>query len=44
LNLINHAQFYGAGGVNGLIGSPSFGQVVAAAPPRLFQIAMKVTF
>jgi hypothetical protein len=43
-NVVNHAQFYGAGGVNGLIGSPSFGQVVAAAPPRLLQGALKLTF
>jgi hypothetical protein len=40
----NHAQFYGAGSVDGNISSPLFGQVVSAAPPRQIQIAAKITF
>jgi len=40
----NHAQFYGPSAVQGNIGSATFGQVVSAAPPRLFQIASKLVF
>jgi hypothetical protein len=43
-NSFNHAQFYGPGAVNGIIGNSGFGQVVSAAPPRLVQLAAKLNF
>ena len=43
-NIFNHAQFYGAAAVNGNITSSSFGQVVAAAAPRLVQVAARFAF
>jgi hypothetical protein len=43
-NTFNHAQFFGAGAVNGIIGTSSFGDVVSADPPRLVQVAAKLTF
>ena len=43
-NIFNHAQFYGPQAVQGNIGSGDFGQVISAAPPRLFQIAAKIAF
>jgi hypothetical protein len=43
-NLFNHAQFYGAGAVDGNIASPTFGQIISAAPPRLVQLAVKFFF
>jgi hypothetical protein len=43
-NVFNHPHFYGAGAVDGNITSPTFGQIIAAASPRLIQIAAKYTF
>lgn len=44
-NLFNHAQFYGAGAVDGEVNNdPHFGQVVSAASPRLMQLATKFSF
>ncbi len=43
-NTLNHAQFFGPAAVNGEITSGAFGQVVSAAPPRLVQAALKLTF
>jgi hypothetical protein len=43
-NAFNHAQFYGPAAVNGNISSANFGQVVAAAPPRLVQLTAKFGF
>jgi hypothetical protein len=43
-NTFNHAQFFGAGAVNGVIGTSSFGDVVSADSPRLVQIAAKFVF
>jgi hypothetical protein len=43
-NVFNHAQFYGAGAVDGNVASPTFGQIITAAPPRLVQIAAKFLF
>ncbi len=43
-NVFNHAQFYGPTSVNGNIGSPNFGQVVSAAPPRILQLGAKFYF
>ncbi len=37
-------QFFGAASVNGNISSPSFGQVVGAAAPRVVQVAAKFRF
>jgi Carboxypeptidase regulatory-like domain len=43
-NVFNHAQFYGAGAVDGNISSPGFGEVVSAAAPRILQVAAKFHF
>ncbi len=43
-NAFNHAQFYGPASVNGNINSPTFGEVVSAAAPRLMQAAVKFIF
>ena len=43
-NVFNHAQFYGAGAVNGNISSSSFGSVLSAAAPRILQAAAKFYF
>lgn len=43
-NVFNHAEFNGPSSVDGNIGSSTFGQVIAAAPPRILQAAMKFNF
>ncbi len=43
-NTFNHTQFFGPMSVDGDISSNLFGQVVRAAPPRLMQLAVKLTF
>ncbi len=43
-NVFNHAQFFGPQAVNGNIGSPTFGYVVNADPPRLIQLGAKFLF
>jgi hypothetical protein len=43
-NAFNHAQFYGPASVDGEVNDPHFGQLVAAASPRLLQVAMKFVF
>jgi hypothetical protein len=43
-NTFNHAQFFGPASVQGNIDSALFGQVIKAQPPRLLQIALKLTF
>lgn len=43
-NVFNHTQFFGPQAVNGNFSSPSFGELVKAAPPRLMQLAVKFTF
>lgn len=43
-NSFNHAEFFGAGAVNGVSGTSSFGRVVAAGSPRLIQLAAKLFF
>jgi hypothetical protein len=43
-NVFNTPQFYGAGSVDGNIVSPTFGNIVSAAAPRLVQLAAKFTF
>jgi hypothetical protein len=43
-NVFNHAQFFGAGAVDGNIDSSTFGQVLNAGPPRLLQVGAKFSF
>lgn len=43
-NVFNHAQFFGPLAVDGNIASPTFGQVVSAAAPRLVQLGAKFFF
>jgi hypothetical protein len=43
-NTFNHAQFFGPASVDGDRDSETFGQVIKAAPPRLVQLAAKITF
>jgi hypothetical protein len=43
-NVFNTAQFYGPATVDGTIQSPTFGQIIGAAPPRLMQIGVKYRF
>ncbi len=43
-NTFNRAQFFGPAAVNGDKSSSLFGGVVNAAPPRLMQAAVKLTF
>ncbi|HEV3215261.1 MAG TPA: TonB-dependent receptor [Vicinamibacterales bacterium] len=43
-NVFNHPQFVGAGAVDGNVASPTFGQIIGAAAPRLVQIAAKFAF
>ena len=44
-NAFNHAQFYGAGSVDGEVNdTQTFGRVIGAADPRLIQVAAKFTF
>ncbi|HLJ51164.1 MAG TPA: carboxypeptidase regulatory-like domain-containing protein [Bryobacteraceae bacterium] len=43
-NTFNHAQFFGPAAVDGGVDTSLFGQVVSAAPPRLVQAAVKISF
>ncbi|HKV04813.1 MAG TPA: carboxypeptidase-like regulatory domain-containing protein [Candidatus Acidoferrales bacterium] len=44
-NAFNHAQFYGAGSVDGEVNdTKTFGSIVSAVDPRLVQLAAKFTF
>jgi hypothetical protein len=43
-NAFNHAQFFGPSAINGILGSSNFGSVVSAAPPRIGQAAVPVSF
>jgi hypothetical protein len=43
-NTFNHTQFFGPAAVDGDRDSGTFGQVIKAAPPRLVQLAAKITF
>jgi hypothetical protein len=43
-NVFNHTQFNGPGSVDGDIGSSTFGNVIAASPPRIMQGALKFSF
>jgi hypothetical protein len=41
-NVLNHAQFFGPGSVEGNVGSADFGQIVSAASPRLMQVSARL--
>ena len=43
-NAFNHTQFNGPTAVDGNIGSTTFGSVIAAAPPRILQLAARFSF
>jgi hypothetical protein len=43
-NVFNHTQFNGVGSVDGNYGSTTFGNVIAAAPARVMQGAVKLSF
>jgi hypothetical protein len=43
-NAFNQAQFYPNGSVDGNINDATFGHVLKAAPPRIGQVALKLTF
>ncbi len=43
-NVFNHTQFNGPSSVDGNIGSSTFGDAIAAAPPRILQGALKLNF
>ncbi len=43
-NTFNHAQFFGPAAVQGEILDSNFGYVIKAQPPRLVQLALKLTF
>jgi hypothetical protein len=43
-SVFNHPQLYGAGAVDGNIESRTFGQIIAAASPRLVQLEAKFIF
>ncbi|MDE1178268.1 MAG: TonB-dependent receptor [Edaphobacter sp.] len=43
-NTFNHAQFFGPAAVAGQIQDSNFGRIVSASPPRLVQIAAKMSF
>ena len=43
-NVLNHGQFFGPNAVNGNISSANFGEIQTASPPRLMQVAARVTF
>jgi hypothetical protein len=43
-NVFNHAQFDGPSAIDGNIGSSTFGNAISAAPPRILQGAVKLSF
>jgi hypothetical protein len=43
-NTFNHAQFFGPAAVAGQIQDSNFGRIVSGSPPRLMQIAAKISF
>lgn len=43
-NVFNHSQFFGPNAVNGNISSANFGQIQTASPPRLMQLAARISF
>jgi hypothetical protein len=43
-NTFNHAQFDGAGSVDGNISDATFGRVLKSQPGRVSQVALKLNF
>ncbi len=43
-NLFNHGQFFGPAAVSGNISATNFGQIQSSSPPRLLQLAARVSF
>jgi hypothetical protein len=43
-NVFNHTQFFGPTAVSGDVDNSLFGHVINAMPPRLVQLALKLTF
>ena len=43
-NVFNHANYFGSNAVDGNLQSSTFGRIVSAAPPRLLQGAVKISF
>jgi len=43
-NTFNHAQFYGAGSVDGNRDNPTFGRILKSQPGRVSQLALKLSF
>jgi hypothetical protein len=43
-NVFNHSQFFSPAAVNGNISSTAFGQFQTASPPRLMQVAARISF
>src|ERR1700686_3828058 len=43
-NTFNHAQFYGAGSVDGNRDDATFGRILKSQPGRVSQVALKLTF
>ena len=43
-NVLNHSQFFGPAAVQGNISASNFGQIQTASPPRLMQLAARITF
>ena len=42
--LFNHGQFFGPAAVSGNISATNFGQIQSSSPPRLLQLAARVSF
>jgi len=43
-NAFNHSQYYGPAAVDGQREDPNFGSILSAAPPRLAQLSVKLSF
>ena len=43
-NTFNHAQFYGAGSVDGNRDDATFGRILKSQPGRVSQVALKLNF
>ncbi len=43
-NLFNHGQFFGPASVSGNISATNFGNIQSSSPPRLLQLAARVSF
>lgn len=43
-NVFNHGQFFGPAAVQGNLSAPNFGEIQTASPPRLMQLAGRISF